>query len=71
MNIAQISNLSGRGANLLSKILVLAKIFRFAEFKPDPSSHLIIKDADAFTGSAARAEGAAAQKDAQEPITTA
>ncbi|APF16988.1 hypothetical protein Calab_1525 [Caldithrix abyssi DSM 13497] len=67
MNIAQISNLSGRGANLLARMLEVAPLFQFAEFKPDPSTYVHIADKDSFSGSAARAEGGTLQRDAQVP----
>ena len=71
MNIAQISKLGSRGAALLSKILELAPFLQFAEFRLDASTHLIIKDTDVSTSTSARAEGAAAIRDAQSPIATA
>lgn len=71
MNIAQISKLGTRGAALLSKILELAPFLQFVEFRLDASTHLVIKDGDASTGSSARAEGAAAQRDAQVPSAVA
>lgn len=69
MKISQVSNLSGRAQNLLAKMLEIAPIFQFAEFKLDPSTFLHLKDSDTFSNSAARAENAAAQKDAQTPAS--
>jgi hypothetical protein len=71
MNIAQISKLGTRGAALLSKILELAPFLQFVEFRLDASTHLVIKDADTSTSTAARAEGSAAQRDAQVPSAVA
>lgn len=71
MNIAQISNLGSRGAGLLAKIVEIAPFLQNVEFRLDASSHLIVKDTDTHTSTAARAEGTAAQRDAQVPITTA
>jgi hypothetical protein len=71
MNIAQISNLGSRGASLLALIIQVAPFLQAAEFRLDASSHLVIKDADTSTGTAARAEGNDAQIDAQVPTTTA
>jgi len=67
MNIAQISRLSGRGAGLLSNMLTVAPLLQFAEFKLDASTHMVVADKDSFAGSAARAEGATLQRDAQVP----
>lgn len=67
MNIAQISRLGSRGAALLAKMLEVAPLFRAADFKLDASTHLVVADKDSHTSSAARAEGAALQRDAQAP----
>lgn len=67
MNIAQISNLAGRGAGLLTNMLTVAPLLQQAEFKLDASTHLVVADKDTHTGSAARAEGATLQRDAQAP----
>lgn len=71
MNIAQISNLGSRGASLLALIIQVAPFLQAAEFRLDASSHLVIKDSDTSTGTAARQEGVDAQIDAQVPTTTA
>lgn len=70
MNIAQISNLTGRGAGLLSRMLEIAILLGFADFKLDASTHMVSKDSDTHTGSAARAENATGQRDAQKPTLT-
>lgn len=67
MKIAQASQLTDRGVGLLTYIMELCPIFRVAEYRLDASTHLHGKDSDTFTGTAARAEGDAAQKDAQVP----
>jgi hypothetical protein len=67
MLISQVSSLTGRAAALLAKMIELAPIFRAAQFKLDPSTFLNTKETLAKTGTAARAPGAAAQRDAQSP----
>jgi len=67
MKIDQISKLTGRSAGLIDKMLTIAPLFQFAEFRLDASEYGNIPDKSTFTGSAARAEGATAQKDAQVP----
>lgn len=67
MRIDQASYLTGRSASILSKILEVTPLFQYAEFRKDPSEYANIPDKSTFSGSAARAEGAAAQKDAQVP----
>jgi len=71
MKISQVSLLSGRAASLLAKMLEIAPILQFAEFKLDPSSFLSFKDSDTFTSTAVRAENAAVQKDNQVPVSAA
>lgn len=70
MNIAQYSRLTGRAQGLLAQMLTLAPIFQTAQFRLATSDSLHVKDSDNFTSSAARAENASAQKDAQKPITS-
>lgn len=70
MLISQVSNMSGRAQGFLAKMLEIAPIFQYAQFKLDPSTFLSVKDSDTFSGSAARAEGSAIQKDAQTPTTS-
>lgn len=67
MRIDQASYLTGRSAGILSKILEVTPLFQYAEFRKDPSEYGNIPDKSTFSGSAARAEGSAAQKDAQVP----
>jgi hypothetical protein len=69
MKITQISSLSGRAAGLLAKMIELAPLFRFAEFKLDPSTFLVNKEGLVQTGSAARVIGQPAVADAQSPNT--
>lgn len=69
MLVSQISNMSGRAQGLLANMVTIAPIFQHAQFKLDASSHIHVKDTDTFTNSAARAENAAANKDAQVPVT--
>lgn len=69
MLVSQISNLSGRAAGLLAKMIALAPIFRVAEFKLDPSTFLVNKESLTTSGTAARPIGGAAQRDAQSPST--
>lgn len=71
MNIAQIGNLGPRGQELLSTIIAQYQIFRVAEFRLDASTHMQSVDKQTATGSAARAEGGAVQKDQQTPVTEA
>ncbi len=71
MKIDQVSVLSGRSANLLGKMLEIAPIFQYAEFRKDYSSAVNVPDKTSFSGSAARAENAALTKDNQSPSTTA
>lgn len=71
MNLAQIGNLGPRGQALLSIIIAQYQIFRVAEFRLDASTHLHSVDKQTATGSAARAEGGAVQKDQQTPVTEA
>ena len=72
MNIAQISNLGTRGASLLAKIIEIAPFLQFMQFRLDASTHLVIKDTDTSTSTAARAEGAVATiRDAQVPTAVA
>lgn len=70
-NIAQISSLSNAGQGILSYVLNLYPIFRFAQFRPDTSSYVNYADRPTITGSAVRAEGAPAQRDNQTPTPTA
>jgi len=67
MLVSQISAMNGRAAGLLSKMIDLAPVFRVAQFKLDPSTFLVNKEALVNTGTAARAIGASAQRDAQAP----
>lgn len=61
--------MSGRAQGLLAKMIELAPIFRVAQFKLDASTFLNSKESIALTSTAARAEGSAAQRDAQTPTT--
>lgn len=67
MKIDQISNLSIRSAGLLAKIVEVAPLFQYAEFRQDPSEYANIPDKSTFTGTSVRAEGAAVQRDGQIP----
>jgi len=67
MLISQVSQMTGRAANLLSTIVEHAPIFQFAQFRADASSFPHGVDKSTFSNSAARAEGSAVQKDAQVP----
>jgi hypothetical protein len=67
MKIDQVSTLSGRGAGLLAKMLEIAPLFQFAEFRKDSSTSITIPDKSAFTGTSARAVGADLVKDLQQP----
>ncbi|MCS7054451.1 MAG: hypothetical protein NZM09_12080 [Ignavibacterium sp.] len=67
MKIDQISSLTGRAANLLSKMLELAPLLQYAEFRKDYSTGINVPDKSTFTGSAARAVNAPIQKDNQTP----
>lgn len=71
MNIAQASNLSGRGQALLSNMLTLAPLLQFAEFKLDASTHMVVADKDTFTNTPERAEGGTLSRDLQTPSPTA
>ncbi len=71
MNIAQISNVSGRAAGVLSTILAQIPLLRVADFAPDNSTFFANPDKDSFGGAAARAVNAALQRDAQGPNPTA
>ncbi|MEM4626460.1 MAG: hypothetical protein QXF70_03490 [Candidatus Bilamarchaeaceae archaeon] len=70
MKIDQISSLTGRSAGLLTKMLEIAPLFQYAEFRKDYSSARTIPDKTTFSGSAARAENAALAKDNQVPTTS-
>jgi len=67
MLVSQISKMTGRAASLLSTIVEMNPLFQHAQFRIDPSSFPHGVDKSTFSNSAARAEGAAAQKDAQVP----
>lgn len=67
MKIDQVSVLSGRSANLLGKMLEIAPLFQFAEFRKDSSTGITIPDKAAFSGTAARAVNANLVKDMQQP----
>jgi hypothetical protein len=69
--ISQISQLGQRGQVLLSMILAQIQVLRVAEFRLDSSTHLHTADKHTKTGTAARAEGDAAKRDAQVPSTEA
>jgi hypothetical protein len=69
MLVSQISRLEGRAAKLLAKMIELAPVFRVAQFKLDPSTFIVNKESLTKTGSAARAIGSPAQRDAQSPST--
>lgn len=71
MNIAQISQLEGRGAPLLAAMLEQVPVLRAAQFKQDASTHFVVPDKSGWTGSAARAKGSAAQRDFQnnDPVS--
>ncbi len=70
MKIQQVSQLTGRSAILLAKILELFPLLQFAEFRENTSYFPTIPDKSTFSGSAARAEGSAIQRDAQKPTAT-
>lgn len=70
MLISQISKLSGRGAGLLAKMLEIAVIFQFIQFKIAASTAIHVKEGLAQTGTAARAEGQTPVSDGQVPITS-
>lgn len=67
MKVSEVSVLGGRAQKFLAKILEIAQLLQFAEFKLDASTFLHLTDKDNHTGSAARAEGAGIQKDNQTP----
>lgn len=67
MKIDQISQLSGRAAGLLAKIIQLAPFLMYAELRKDYSIGLNIPDKSTFSGSAARQVGNAFVKDLQNP----
>lgn len=67
MKIDQISQLTGRSANLLAKMLEISPLLQYAEFRKDFSTGLNVPDKSTFTNSAARAVNAAVQKDNQAP----
>ncbi len=67
MKLPQISNLSNRGAQLSAVILENEPVLQAFEFKQDASYYNVVPDQATFTGSAARAENAAVQKDSQKP----
>lgn len=71
MKIDQISNLTERAAGLLAKMVEIAPIFQFAEFRNDFSTALNIPDKSIFSGSANRAVGSSFVKDLQSPNPTA
>lgn len=71
MKIDQISNLTERAAGLLAKMVEIAPIFQFAEFRNDFSTALNIPDKSNFSGSANRAVGSSFVKDLQSPNPTA
>ncbi len=68
MKIDQVSRLTGRAAETLAKIVEVNPLFQFAEFRQEASEYGNIPDKSAFSGTAARAEGSDAQKDAQVPV---
>lgn len=70
-NLAQLSQLTGRGANLLARMYEQVPLLQVAEFKPNPSTHFVIPDKATYAGSSARAVNAALQRDAQAPNPTA
>jgi hypothetical protein len=67
MLIHQISQLTGRSAALLAKVLELMPIFQVAEFRNEPSYFANFPDKSTFSGSAARAENQPLARDAQRP----
>lgn len=69
MLISQISSVGGRAAGLLAEMVSQHPIFQVAQFRRDGSTFLSTKEGASHTGTAARAEGAAAQRDAQTPTT--
>jgi len=69
MLISQISQVGGRAAGLLAEMISLHPIFQVAQFRKDASTFLSTKEGASHTGSAARAEGATLQRDAQTPTT--
>ena len=71
MNLASVSNLSGRAQGVLAIILQQLPLLRLADFRPDNSTYFANPDKDTFTSSAARAVNAAIQRDAQSPNPTA
>ncbi|MBP8975103.1 MAG: hypothetical protein KBG83_00145 [Bacteroidetes bacterium] len=67
MNIAQVSNLQGRAAGVLTTILAQEPLLRVADFRPDNSVYFANPDKDTFTSTAARAVNESIQRDAQNP----
>lgn len=70
-NIAQLSDLTGRGQALLAVAMQQVPLLQQAEFKLDASTHFVSPDKFAATGAARRAVNAAIQRDAQAPTPTA
>lgn len=70
-NLAQLSDLTGRGAGLLAAMYEQVPLLQAAEFKLDASTHFVVPDKASHSGSAARAVNAALQRDAQSPNPTA
>lgn len=70
MKIQQLSNLSGRAANMLFNVTQLHPLFDAAEFRYDPSYFPNVPDKSTFSSSAARAENAAPVKDSAVPNPT-
>lgn len=67
MNIAQISNLQGRGAGLLTSMLTAAPLLQVAEFQLEASDHLLVTGRETASGSSAKNEGDAALRTQATP----
>ncbi len=68
MKIDQVSkNLNFKSAGVLAKVLEVSPLLQVAEFRLETSEFGNIPDKSSYSGTAARAEGSTAQKDAQVP----
>lgn len=70
MKIDQVSQLTGRAANLLAKMVEISPLLQYAEFRKDFSTGVTVPDKSTFSNSAARAVNAPVQKDNQVPLPT-
>ncbi len=70
-NIAQISTLTGRGAGLLTDMIINAPLLSVAEFQQEASDHLIATSTESSDSSGVRNEGDVVARRAAVPDTNA